>query len=73
MSSGSPLGNLPADPTNSGAYVYTYVASSTDLTFVLAGQLESTKYTNATTGLESTDGGASTTLYEVGTAPGLAL
>ena len=67
ISSGSPLGTLPADPTNSGANVYSYAASSTELTFEINAQLESTKYTNASTGLEATDGGSSTTVYEVGT------
>jgi prepilin-type N-terminal cleavage/methylation domain-containing protein len=67
ISSGSPLGSLPADPTNSGVYVYRYAASSTALSFEINAQLESTKYTDATTGLETTDGGSSSTVYEAGT------
>lgn len=67
VSSGAPLGNLPADPTNSGQNVYTYAVSSTELTFEINAQLESTKYTDTSTGLEASDGGSSTTLYEVGT------
>ena len=72
ISSGAPIGNLPQDPTNSGDTIYRYTASSTELTFELNAQLESTKYTNASTGHEATDGGSSSTIFEVGTAPGLA-
>lgn len=71
ISSGAPIGNLPTDPTNSGPQAYRYAASSTELTFELNADLESSKYTNASTGLENTDGGGSSTVYEVGTTPGL--
>jgi prepilin-type N-terminal cleavage/methylation domain-containing protein len=71
ISSGAPIGNLPADPTNSGENVYRYVASST-LVFEINADLESTKQTG-TTGAEQTDGGSTTTLYEVGNASGLSL
>jgi prepilin-type N-terminal cleavage/methylation domain-containing protein len=71
ISSGSPIGTLPVDPTNTSGNVYRYAASST-LVFEIDANLESTKQT-ATTGAEQTDGGNSTTLYEVGNAPGLAL
>lgn len=70
ISSGAPIGNLPIDPTNSGVSTYRYTASSTGLTFELNADLESSKYTNASTGLENTDGGNSSTVYEVGTTPG---
>ena len=70
ISSGAPLGNLPMDPTNSGVNAYRYTASSTGLTFELNADLESSKYTNVSTGLENTDGGNSSTVYEVGTTPG---
>ena len=72
ISSGAPIGNLPLDPVNSGDNVYTYVASST-LVFEINARLESTKYTTAGTGAESTDGGNNSSAYETGTAPGLSL
>lgn len=73
ISSGAPIGTLPVDPTNSGAAVYRYAASST-LIYEINAVMESTKQTDST-GVAQTDGGdsASTTVYEVGTAPGLAL
>ncbi len=69
---GSPLGALPLDPTNNGTYFYAYKASSTSVTFELAGRLESSKYRN----LMILDGGSvstcstyteNTCFYEVGT------
>ena len=71
ISSGAPIGNLPADPVNGSTNVYRFVASST-FTYELNADMESTKQT-AATGVETTDGGNSATLYEVGTAAGLAL
>lgn len=71
ISSGAPIGNLPQDPTNSAEKSYRYTASSTGFTFELNAFLESSKYTNASTGLENNDGGNTSTMYEVGTTPGL--
>ena len=66
---GSPLAALPRDPTNNATYHYAYAGDNTNKTFEFNAELESTKYSP----LEGTDGGSSTTIYEVGTAPGLAL
>lgn len=70
ISSGAPLGQLPIDPTNSGGLVYRYVASTTALTYKMMATLESNKY-GAAGGLAATDGGASSTAYETGTAMSL--
>jgi len=66
---GSPLSALPLDPSQTAAYQYTYIGDATNLTFELNANLESTKYS----GLEATDGGNCSSVYEIGTAPGLAL
>lgn len=70
ISSGAPIGNLPRDPTNNTASLfYSYTASSTGLVFELDAKMESAKYVSGgTSDVESTDGGSSTTLYEVGTS-----
>lgn len=77
MSTGSPLGALPLDPTNASStgaanqLYYTYTCHNTYLTFLLTGRLESTYYvgTGATGyGPMSKDGGTATSVYEVGTA-----
>ena len=66
---GSPLSALPLDPSQTATYQYTYIGDATHLTFELNANLESTKYS----GLEATDGGNCPSVYEIGTAPGLAL
>ena len=74
ISSGSPVGNLPIDPVNNTTYFYAYAASSTSLTFEVSMNMESTRYAqNGGGDVETTDGGNSSSTYEVGTAPGLAL
>ena len=68
ISSGSPIGSLPVDPTNVGDNVYFYRASSTTTTFKLAGKMESSKYNTGGSGdVQTNDGGNSTGFYEVGT------
>ncbi|MDO8504560.1 MAG: hypothetical protein Q7S36_01780, partial [Candidatus Liptonbacteria bacterium] len=67
ISSGAPIGNLPIDPTNDLTHFYGYAASSS-LLFELDALLESTKYASKA----SSDGGSSSTVYEVGTAPSFA-
>ncbi len=86
ISSGAPIGNIPKDPTNTGAQVtgvvtassmgitslyYSYIGSSTPLTFELDAAMESIKYSSGGgSDVVSTDGGNSTgtsQLYEVGT------
>ena len=66
---GSPLSALPLDPLQTVTYQYAYIGDATNLTFELNAHLESTKYS----GLEGTDGGNCSSVYEIGTAPGLAL
>jgi len=72
ISAGSPISALPLDPTNSGIYYYSYVPDLTAITFEIDAKLESNKYAGASN-KEGNDGGSSTTLYEVGTDPGLDL
>lgn len=72
ISSGAPFSSLPVDPTNDGTYFYSYAADTSALTFQIDAKFESVKY-NAAGGYADTDGGSSSTLYEVGTAPGLNL
>jgi prepilin-type N-terminal cleavage/methylation domain-containing protein len=69
ISSGAPVGNLPIDPVNSATLFYAYAATnvSSSLTFELATLLESAKYLS----VMANDGGASSTVYEAGTFPGL--
>jgi len=62
---GKYLAVLPKDPSSDRAYEY----KSDGLGYVLRCQLESLKYTPKM----STDGGASSSYYEVGTDPGLDL
>ncbi|MCL5012269.1 MAG: type II secretion system GspH family protein [Patescibacteria group bacterium] len=71
ITSGSPLQNLPIDPTNTsaGSLYYSALFDTSALTFELDATLESAKYI----GKETTDGGNSTSVYETGSAPGLAL
>ncbi len=66
---GSSLSALPLDPSNSAIYQYAYKGDSTNLTFELDAVLESTKYIP----MMSTDGGNSSSYYEVGTDSGLDL
>lgn len=71
ITSGSPLQNLPIDPTNTstGSLYYSALFDTSGLTFELNATLESAKYN----GKMTTDGGNSATVYETGSAPGLAL
>jgi type IV pilus assembly protein PilA len=70
ISSGAPIGNLPVDPINSNANIYRFVPSSTIGAYEMNAELESAKQITGT-GVEISDGGSSSTIYEVGTAPGL--
>ncbi len=74
ISNGSPIGKLPRDPKNTanGAtstnLFYTYVASSSNLTFEFTADMESTKYSaSGTADTESRDGGNNNQIYEIGT------
>jgi len=79
ISSGSPLAALPIDPKltytggtdGGGWHTYIFRASAASTTFKLMANMESTYYSNGGTGdVEGTDGGASTTIYEVGSDVG---
>jgi prepilin-type N-terminal cleavage/methylation domain-containing protein len=64
---GSPISQLPIDPTNSGNNFYAYEASSTGLVFKMATQMESQKYSaSGTNDVVSTDGGINNNMYEQG-------
>ena len=67
---GSPLAQLPLDPTNgtgvSTNFYYGYACRSSNKTFELTARLESTYYKDDLD-LDGTDGGNSTSTYEAGT------
>ncbi|MDP3948561.1 MAG: type II secretion system protein [bacterium] len=73
ISSGSPLGAEPVDPINNATYFYSYATNaSANFQFEIDVEMESTRYANGGgTDVESTDGGSSSTVYEVGTSLGL--
>ena len=76
ISGGSPLSSLPKDPTNTVAsgYYYTYACDNTNKWFEFDANMESVRYANGgTDDIESTDGGDTATVYEVGNDPGLDL
>lgn len=60
---------LPVDPTNNTTYHYVYGADAVNKYYELNAILESNKYAFRMV----TDGGNSSTVYEVGNAPGLSL
>lgn len=67
---GAPLSNLPLDPTNrtgsDTTLYYAYACDFNDKTFELTARLESTYY-KTDLDLDGTDGGNSSSTYEVGT------
>lgn len=67
ISAGAPVSNLPTDPVNNSTYYMAYTAIQSLLTYEMNVDLESTKYNSGSGNLESTDGGNSATLYEIGT------
>lgn len=71
ISAGAPVSNLPTDPVNNATYYMAYSAVQSALTFEMNADMESTKYNSGSGNLEATDGGSSSTLYEVGTDSGL--
>ncbi|MEZ4156963.1 MAG: type II secretion system protein [Candidatus Paceibacterota bacterium] len=71
---GSPLPALPVDPTNTTTFSYTYQCNATNLTFEINANMESTRYANGGgDDVESTDGGDTAAVYEVGSDPSLDL
>ncbi len=71
---GSPLAVLPVDPINNGTYFYAYRADAGNRVFEINAKMESARYRQGGShDVESTDGGNASSLYEIGTAPGLSL
>jgi prepilin-type N-terminal cleavage/methylation domain-containing protein len=71
---GSPISSEPIDPVNMGIYFYSYACNDTNQTYQFDAMLESVRYSAGGPDDKTTnDGGSSTTIYEVGTAPGLNL
>lgn len=76
ISSGSPLGSLPIDPTNAttsvaqiggGPLIYGYAALQSGTSFKLTAHMESLKFSTGGTGdVETGDGGNSIYTYEQG-------
>ncbi len=76
ISAGSPLSRLPIDPINNTTYAYAFQGNATYDTFEIDANMESTKYSTATTTsveLNDRDGGNDDTYYEIGNDPGLDL
>lgn len=76
ISGGSPLASLPTDPLNpdTTTYNYQYTCNQSATTFELTANMESTRYANGgSDDVESTDGGDTATIYEVGNDAGLDL
>jgi prepilin-type N-terminal cleavage/methylation domain-containing protein len=73
IAGGSPLPQLPTDPSNSASLFYAYACNmgTASGTYVITGAFESQKFTTGTTNPAATDGGSSTIVYEVGTNPSL--
>lgn len=89
VSGGSPLGNLPTDPSAGSAasvetlittghfYAFQCGVGTGALQYEIDANMESTKFSGGATpgsaDVEGTDGGNLNTIYEVGTDPGLNL
>lgn len=89
ISAGTPIARLPMDPNNGNTACdtatpgvpipkdncfYQYIPDSTNNRYELNTSMESVKFRSGGTGdVEGTDGGTSTTAYEVGNDPGLDL
>jgi len=74
LSGGSPIGALPGDPNRTtiaaepGRYYVYMVGSTSNYTFKLVANMESTYYGSGAGSVETGDGGTEATLYEVGTS-----
>jgi prepilin-type N-terminal cleavage/methylation domain-containing protein len=86
ISGGSPLGNLPSDPSANNAaavatlattgrfYAFQCGTGTGALQYEIDGNMESAKFGNGgSADVESTDGGNNANIYEIGTDPGLDL
>ncbi|MDD5430804.1 MAG: type II secretion system protein [Candidatus Pacebacteria bacterium] len=71
---GPPISNYPVDPSSTSSYFYDYTCDNSNFTYELDANMESVRYAyQGSDDVESTDGGNSATIYEVGTDPGLDL
>jgi len=70
---GTPIGAEPVDPINNATYFYSYATNgSASFQFEINADMESTRYASGGgSDVEGTDGGSSSTIYEVGTNLGL--
>ena len=75
LTGGSPIGSLPHDPNitainaSPGRYYVYLVGSTTNYTFKLVANMESTYYSTSGGGdVETSDGGIDVGLYEIGTS-----
>ena len=76
VSSGSPLSAMPRDPRSNATHYYSYACDNSggNQNYELGAKMESVRYSNGgADDVESTDGGNSSTSFESGNAPGLAL
>jgi prepilin-type N-terminal cleavage/methylation domain-containing protein len=71
ISAGSPISVEPIDPTNNATYYYSYRPGAGGTTYKMTVKMESSKYTTGVNNLAATDGGSSTSTYEIGTDLGL--
>jgi prepilin-type N-terminal cleavage/methylation domain-containing protein len=72
----SPLASLPVDPVNNATNYYAYAATTTNgaYYFEIDTFMESKKYSaGGSNDVVTTDGGDSSTIYEIGNKPGLNL
>ncbi|MFH0890461.1 MAG: type II secretion system protein [Candidatus Liptonbacteria bacterium] len=61
------ISSLPLDPENNTSYYYAYAASSTNYSFEINANMESTKYAQGgIADVESKDGGSINSVYELG-------
>ncbi len=69
ISSGSPLGTEPVDPINNATYFYSFATNgSSNWQFEIDAAMESSKYgASGSSDVVTTDGGNSSSTYEVGT------
>jgi prepilin-type N-terminal cleavage/methylation domain-containing protein len=85
VSGGSPLANLPTDPSAENAasvdllsaaghfYAFQCGIGANSLVYEINGNMESAKFGGGASDVEGTDGGDAPLIYEIGTDPGLDL
>ena len=76
ISGGSPLSIIPLDPSNGATYFYGFKAETTNATWELDANMESTRYSKTGTDDKESntkDGGTNDDWYEIGSNAGLNL